>query len=335
MDGEVDGAVNDRAAGPELAGLVVDREHRVLPMLRHDHGERAQPGRSRELAGLLVQRDPAVLLKREQNSALDADLLRVGRGQSVEGVLGVGAEGAEPSGEVGFSVLKASEVGGEACEVAAGGAVVAFGLGLQRAGFALGQSGSEDFLLVGHGVCSPVMGRHLSPEWCGRRLLRRGERPALAPARDEHESGARGREASAQAADVAVDGAVADLPVTPDAPGQLVLAEHPRGLVGELDQQLELQATDVHRGTGDGDGLGGQVDGNRARMQMAHAGLFEDASDQGCDHGAYHDVARSGWEVVVAAALVGAQRAELVAGAERDDRQPWMDARVLAGAHGP
>jgi hypothetical protein len=74
-----------------------------------------------------------VLFEREEDGALDADLLGVGGGESVEGVLGVGAEGAESSGEVGFSVLQASEVGGEACEVAPGGAVVAFGLGFQRA----------------------------------------------------------------------------------------------------------------------------------------------------------------------------------------------------------
>jgi hypothetical protein len=108
-------------------------------MLRHDDGQGAQAGGAGELACLLVKRDPVVLFEGEEDGALDADLLGVGGGEAVEGVLGVGTEGAEPSGEVRFAVLEASEVGGEACEVAAGGAVVALGLGLQRSGFALGQ----------------------------------------------------------------------------------------------------------------------------------------------------------------------------------------------------
>jgi hypothetical protein len=39
--------------------------------------------------------------------------------------------------------------------------------------------------------------------------------------------------------------------------------------------------------------------------------------------------------MVVAAALLGAQHSQLVAGAERDDRQAGMDPRVLAGAERP
>jgi hypothetical protein len=42
-----------------------------------------------------------------------------------------------------FAVLQASEVGGEACEVASGGAVVALGLVFQWAGFALGQAAAR------------------------------------------------------------------------------------------------------------------------------------------------------------------------------------------------
>jgi hypothetical protein len=36
------GAVDDGALGSQLRGFVVDREHRVLPVLRHDDGEGAQ-----------------------------------------------------------------------------------------------------------------------------------------------------------------------------------------------------------------------------------------------------------------------------------------------------
>jgi hypothetical protein len=114
--------------------------------LSQDGGERAQAGRAGQLAGLFVERDPAMLLEREEDGALDVDFLGVGGGEAVEGVFGVGAEGAESSGEVDFAVLPASEVGGEACEVASGGAVVAFGLVLQWAGFAFGQPGAEEFL---------------------------------------------------------------------------------------------------------------------------------------------------------------------------------------------
>jgi hypothetical protein len=95
-----------------------------------------------------------VLLERQQDGALDADLLGIGRRQPVEGVLGVRPERAEPSRQVRLAVLEASQVGGEAGEVSASGAVVALGLGLQRAGLALRQSWPEDFLMVGHGEFS-------------------------------------------------------------------------------------------------------------------------------------------------------------------------------------
>jgi hypothetical protein len=53
--------------------------------------------------------------------------------------------------------------------------------------------------------------------------------------------------------------------------------------------------------------------------------------DRGED-GAQQDVAGAVGQVVVAAALVGAQDRQLVGGAERDDRLSGVDARVLAGA---
>src|SRR5215218_5070832 len=161
------------------------------------------------------------------------------------------------------AVLEAPEVSGEAREVAAGGAVMVLGLGLQRAGLAHRQAGPEEFLMVGHGECSPVTRRHLSRQWCGRRLVRRGEGPALAPAGDEHRPGSGLGEAASEAADVAVDGALADLLAAPDAPGQLVLAEHAGRVAGELGEQLELQAADMHRDAHDGDGLRGEVDSDR------------------------------------------------------------------------
>ncbi len=107
------------------------------------------------------------------------------------------------------------------------------------------------------------------------------------------------------------------------------------GSAGELREQLELQAADMHRGASDGDGLGDQVDVDRTGLQVAHRGLLQDPPHDGCDDGAQQDVTCAGWEVVVAAALVGTQRRELVAGAERDHRQRWMHARMPARAHGP
>ena len=69
-----------------------------------------------------------MVLEDQEDGALDADLLGVGGGEAVEGVLGVGAEGAESPRQVCLAVLQASEVGGEACEVAPGGTVVALSL---------------------------------------------------------------------------------------------------------------------------------------------------------------------------------------------------------------
>jgi hypothetical protein len=124
-DGEADGGVDDSSVRAQLRGRVVDGQHRVLAVLAEDGGEGPQPGRARQLAGLVAQRDPLVVLQHQEDRALDADLLRVGGGQPVERVLGVRTEGAEPSGEMRLTVLQAPEVGGEAREVAPGGAVMA------------------------------------------------------------------------------------------------------------------------------------------------------------------------------------------------------------------
>jgi hypothetical protein len=97
--------------------VVVDGEHGVFAVRGEDGGERAQPCGSGQLAGLVGQRDPLVVLEDEEDGAVGADLLGVGGGQAVEGVRCVGAEGAEASGEVCFSILEASEVGGEPGEV--------------------------------------------------------------------------------------------------------------------------------------------------------------------------------------------------------------------------
>jgi hypothetical protein len=75
VDGEVDGAVDDGAAGSQLGGFVVDREHGVLAVLGEDGGERTQSGGAGELAGLRVEGDPAVVFEGEEDGALDADLL--------------------------------------------------------------------------------------------------------------------------------------------------------------------------------------------------------------------------------------------------------------------
>jgi hypothetical protein len=87
-----------------------------------------------------------VALEHQEHGAVDADLLGVRGREPVEGVLGVRAEGGKAAGEVRFSVLEAAQVGGEAGQVATGGAVVALGLVLQRAGLALRQPGAEEFL---------------------------------------------------------------------------------------------------------------------------------------------------------------------------------------------
>jgi hypothetical protein len=59
--GEVDGAVDDGAAGAQLGGFVVDREHRLLAALGQDGCERPKTGGTGNLAGLLIQRDRSVL----------------------------------------------------------------------------------------------------------------------------------------------------------------------------------------------------------------------------------------------------------------------------------
>jgi hypothetical protein len=60
---------------------------------------------------------------------------------------------------------------------------------------------------------------------------------------------------------VAFDGASADVLLAPDAAGELVLAEDPCWVGGELDEQLEFQAAEAHGLAGDVDGSCGEVDG--------------------------------------------------------------------------
>jgi hypothetical protein len=74
----------------------------------------------------------------------------------------------------------------------------------------------------------------------------------------------------------------------------------------------------------------GQVDVNVRGLQVAGDDVLVRASHDRCEDRAQQQVAGAHWEVVVAAALAGAQRRELVSGAERDDRQPGMDSWVLA-----
>jgi hypothetical protein len=69
-DGEVDGAVDDGAAGTQSCGTVVDREHRLLPMLGQDGSQRPQPGRAWQQGRLVFQRSAVMLLEREQDGAL-------------------------------------------------------------------------------------------------------------------------------------------------------------------------------------------------------------------------------------------------------------------------
>jgi hypothetical protein len=78
MDGEVDRRVDDRATGAQLARGVVDGEHGVLPVLGQHCRERAQPGRTRQQAGRVVEGDALMALEDEQDGALHADLLGVG-----------------------------------------------------------------------------------------------------------------------------------------------------------------------------------------------------------------------------------------------------------------
>jgi hypothetical protein len=159
------------AAGAQLAGGVVDRKHRVLSVLRQDCCQGAQPGGARDEAGGVVEGDALVVLEDEEDGALDADLLGVRSGEAVEGVLGVGTERAEPSGQVRLSVLQASQICGELGEVPAGCPVVALGLGLQWSGFAFGQpcprtsmAGSGSVMMCSSQSCR----RHMSPGWSAR-----------------------------------------------------------------------------------------------------------------------------------------------------------------------
>jgi hypothetical protein len=76
----------------------------------------------------VVHEFSSMAVQDQEDGTLGADLPGVDRRKSVEGVLGVGAEGAEASGEVRFAVLQAPQIGGEPCEVAPRGAVVALGL---------------------------------------------------------------------------------------------------------------------------------------------------------------------------------------------------------------
>jgi len=164
-------------------------------------------------------------------------------------------------------------------------------------------------------------------------LVRCDERPALAPFVDEHRAGAGLGEAGTQAGDVTVDGAFADLLVAPDAARELVLAEDAERFAGEFDEQLVLQAAEMHDAAGDGDALGCQVDVDLAGVQMPGDHVLEDTPDDGREYGAQDDVAGAVGEVVVAAALIRAQCGQLVVVTERDDGQAGMHARVLSGAY--
>jgi hypothetical protein len=117
-------------------------------------------GGARERAGGVVERDALVVLEDEEHGALDADLLGVRGRQSVEGVLGVGAERAEPPCQVRLSVLQPPQVGGELGEVASGSLVVALGLRFQWSCFAFGQPRPEDLdggIGIGHDVPLSLM----------------------------------------------------------------------------------------------------------------------------------------------------------------------------------
>jgi hypothetical protein len=71
-----------------------------------------------------------------------------------------------------------------------------------------------------------------------------------------------------------------------------------------------------------------------ADVQVSAGDGVQCAPHDGCEDGAQQQVTAGVWEVVVAAALVGAQDGHLVGGTERDDRLAGMDARLLPGAHG-
>jgi hypothetical protein len=66
--------------------------------------------------------------------------------------------------------------------------------------------------------------------------------------------------------------------------------------------------------------------------QVAAGDALDRAPQDRCEHGPQQQIARVVGQVVVATALVGAQDAQLVAGAERDHRLARVDARVLACA---
>jgi hypothetical protein len=96
--------------------------------------------------------------------------------------------------------------------------------------------------------------------WCPR--------PALAPAGDEHVFGVgAGRRVRrrvtwlSRCARRCSGGARCS--------GQLVLAEDPRRVGGEGDQQLELQTAEPHSRSGDGDRPGGAVDADLVDVQVA------------------------------------------------------------------
>jgi hypothetical protein len=135
-------------------------------VLGENGGQGAQAGCAGQLACLIAQRDALVAFEHQQHGSLDADLLGVGRRQAVEGVFGVGTERAESARQMRLAVLQASEVGGEAGEVAAGGAVVAFGLVFQRAGLALDQARAEEFLWLRGGSWHAFSGDGETPVSC-------------------------------------------------------------------------------------------------------------------------------------------------------------------------
>jgi hypothetical protein len=118
--------------------------------------------------------------------------------------------------------------------------------------------------------------------------------------------------------------------LAPDAPGELVLVEDPHRVTGERDEQLELKWAQTHDRPCDLDGARGQVDVHARNVQGAAGDGLDGAPPYRRQDRPQQRIARRLRQVVVAAALVGPQDGQLVAGAERDDRLARIDPRVLA-----
>jgi hypothetical protein len=129
---------------------------------------------------------------------------------------------------------------------------------------------------------------------------------------------------------VAFDGAAADVLLAPDAACELVFAE----VCGELDEQLKLQAAEADILAGDVHRSCGEVDVDLADVQMAAGDRLVCAACERGEDCSQQQVSGAVGEVVIAAALIGAQDGQLVVGAERDDRLAGVDAGVLVGADG-